>query len=299
VGVEIALGLKEVKEARPLLFGTRTLDALGGKREAIQVIGVQYPYELGGPWNFVVADKSVLSEPDTLILENSMRQTYGNLNPREIRELGGRRIVAGGFTRGLLPFGPAYSFADFELARELLAMPRDKTNFVLIKLNNPQDIDQVQNKLKAQLPETDVLSQSELSQVLIKYLLTATPIGVTFGAISFFGILVGTVIVSLTMFQTVADNLKEFGTLKAIGANMSDLTILMYTQAVLNAWIGSLFGVTVVGALASFMRNPKLALYLPLPLTIGTFLVMTAVCFLAASIALLKLRKVEPGMVFR
>jgi putative ABC transport system permease protein len=298
-GLHEALSLAEVKSAAPLLYGARSLDTLRGAKEGVQLLGVQDPYTLGGPWNMVAGSRENLKFPDSVILESSQRKLYGNLNRFDVRELGGRRVHVVGFTSGLLPFGPAFAFADYEAAREILSFPRDKASFVLVSLKNSTDDNSVKNILQTRLPEVEVLTKKELASRVLNFLLTATPIGVTFGAISFFGVLVGTVIVSLTMFQSVVDNIKEFGTLKAIGANMKDLTILMTTQAVLIAWIGSLLGVSLVAFLASIMRNPNLALNLPLFLTVGTFLVMTGVCMLAAFLALLRLRKVEPAMVFR
>jgi hypothetical protein len=40
-------------------------------------------------------------------------------------------------------------------------------------------------------------------------------------------------------------------------------------------------------------------MFLPMELLVGTTIVMILMCILASSLALLRLRKVEPGMVFR
>ena len=294
-----ARGVNGVESTTPILLATRAIDTLRGQKEAIQLIGVPPPYKIGGPWNLVAGSPEVLGQPDHVILESSMRDQYGNLNLQDVRELNGHRAVVGGFTSGLLPFGAAYGFADYDFAREILSVPRDKTSFVLVSVHDKTQVTAIQAVLRRELADVDVLTKGEMASVVIRYILTATPIGVTFGAISFFGVLVGTVIVSLTMFQAVVDNLKEFGTLKALGANMWDLSVLLYTQALVNACIGSLLGVSLVAAVASLMRSPKLALQLPPLLTGGTFVVMTGVCLFAATLALMRLRKVEPAMVFR
>jgi putative ABC transport system permease protein len=51
--------------------------------------------------------------------------------------------------------------------------------------------------------------------------------------------------------------------------------------------------------MAAGMRSPKLTLLFPPALTVGTVVGMTLVCILASGLALLRIRKVEPAMVFR
>jgi putative ABC transport system permease protein len=51
--------------------------------------------------------------------------------------------------------------------------------------------------------------------------------------------------------------------------------------------------------MAAGMRSAKLTLLFPPALTIGTVAGMTLVCVLASGVALLRIRKVEPAMVFR
>ena len=140
---------------------------------------------------------------------------------------------------------------------------------------------------------------AEYSRSIVRFLLTRSPIGVTFGTSTLFGLIVGFVIVALSMFSAVVDNLREFGTLKAIGATTWDLAKLLLVQSVAYAWLGSLIGLALVTRLAEAIRSPKLAVILPPQLLLGTTLLMTVLCISASSLALLRIRKVEPAMVFR
>jgi ABC-type antimicrobial peptide transport system permease subunit len=78
-----------------------------------------------------------------------------------------------------------------------------------------------------------------------------------------------------------------------------DLARLLVVQAVVYALIGSLIGLSLVTFVASKIRSPTLAMILPGELLIGTTIVMILMCIIASGLALLRLRKVEPGMVFR
>ncbi len=109
----------------------------------------------------------------------------------------------------------------------------------------------------------------------------------------------GFVIVALTTFSAVLDNIREFGTLKAIGATNWDLAKLLFAQSVAYALLGSLIGLTLVTRVADGIRSPKFAIIITPTLAVGTTLMMIVLCIVASSFALVRLRKLEPAMVFR
>jgi putative ABC transport system permease protein len=285
--------------AEPMLYGTVTVKKPAGGNEPMTLIGTKYPRYAGGPWNMVAGDRSVLSRPDTLIVEDSERETFGGLNVGSVREVSGRNVTVGGLTWGLVPFGPAYAFADFELARELTGTPSDQFNFVLVGVRPGEDPEQVAKAIQARVPEVQVMTAKRFEKTIVDTLLFRSAIGVTFGTSTLFGLIVGFVIVSLSMFSAVLDNVREFGTLKAVGATNVDLAMLLAVQAVTYAVLGSTLGLAVVAQMAKGIRSAKLALILPPQLTFGTVGVMIVMCVVASTLALLRIRKVEPAMVFR
>lgn len=285
--------------AEPMLYGTVAVSKPGGSNEPMTLIGTRAPRFAGGPWNLVAGTTAALLEPDTIIAEDSDREKLGGLNLGSVREVSGRRVTIGGFTWGLEPFGPSYAFAEYDLARELTGTPRDRMNFVLVGVTPGRDPKTVAAGLRARVPEAQVFTALELEQKVRDQLLFESAIGITFGTSSLFGVIVGFVIVALSMFSAVVDNVREFGTLKAIGATTFDLAMLLFVQAVSYALIGSLVGLFLVGWMADGIRSAKLALVLPPELTIATVVGMVLMCVTASSLALLRIRRVEPGMVFR
>jgi len=288
-----------VEWAEPLLVTTGQVKLPGGGSEPITVIGVKYPYEAGGPWNLVAADSSVLSRPDTMIFEDGDRENLGALNLGSVREISGRNITVGGFTWGLIPFGPSYAFADYDLAREINKTPQDRASFVLVKVKAGENVAAVKKELISRVGGSVVVTKDEFRRMTVSNLLFKTAIGITFGTSTLFGLIVGFVIVSLSMFSSVVDNIREFGTLKAVGATNLDLLMLLFVQAVTYGALGSVVGLALVSQMAKGIRSAKLALSLPPVMTIGTAILMILLCVFASSLALLRLRRVEPAMVFR
>ena len=101
-----------VLEAQPLVFTAGTIQKVGGGSEPVSIIGYETSSRLGAPWNVVAGDLEALRQPDTMFFEDSQREKYGAMNLGSIREINGHRVRAGGFTWGLVPFGPAYSFGS-------------------------------------------------------------------------------------------------------------------------------------------------------------------------------------------
>lgn len=285
--------------ADPLLFATGTLVTEGGTAEAIRILGFNPATGHGGPWNVTAGDPSALRNPGTLFLDTIDRKKHGGTNVGSVREVMGKEMQVVGFTSGLQPFGPTFAFTDFEQALRLFNRTDRNPTFILVGLAPGADADTVVAALQAAMPDTDVMTGKAYHDRIVNYLLTETQIGVSFGTSTMFGLIVGFVIVGLTMFSGVVDNLREFGMLKAIGATTWDLALVLVLQAVGYAVTGSGIGLLLVAGLARGIRSPELAVILPPWLVLGTPVLMLTVCIAASMLALLRLRGLEPAMVFR
>jgi putative ABC transport system permease protein len=294
-----ALGVPGVAWSEPMLFGATSVSVPGGGTEAVTLVGTRLPAMRGGPWNLVAGSKDALAQPDTMIFEDGVRDTLGGLNLGSVREVNGRSVQVGGFTWGLLPFGPSYAFADFDLARQLLRVDADRAHFVLVGVEPGADPAAVRDRLQRAFPEVKVMTKKEFVGSTLRFILIRTPIGITFGTSTLFGLIIGFVIVALTTFSSVVDNIREFGTLKAIGATTWDLAKLLFVQSIAYGLLGSLVGLTLVTQVANAVRSPKFGILLSPELAIGTTFLMVALCVVASSFALIRLRRLEPAMVFR
>ncbi len=287
-----------VEAAEPLMFTAGTVKKPNGGAEPVTLIGTQLPLMLGGPWNLVSGERHALGQPNTMIFEDSEREKYNGLNLNSVRELNGYRIRAGGFTWGLLPFGPAYCFGDIDLVRAMTGTPVNRMNFVLIKARAGQDLGRLQAAVQARVPEALVLQRDAFEKSIVVNLLQQQ-LGLSFGISTSFGLAIGFIIVALSMFSSVLDSLREFGTLKAIGCTNGDLTLLLLVQSIAYALIGSFVGLGLVTRVAASIRNPKLVPIIPHVVLGVVPIVMLFLCVLASLLALQRIRKLEPATVFR
>ncbi|MDX2088826.1 MAG: ABC transporter permease [Kofleriaceae bacterium] len=287
-----------VARASGLVMVGTSIARPGGGSEAITLVGVDLGTLLGGPFNLVAGDAGVLRSPDTIIVEDAQRERFGGLNLGSVREVNGRGVRIGGFTWGLLPFGPAYAFAEIDLARELADVPADEVSFVLVELAPGADAGAVAAALATRIPEASVLTRDAFHDRIVRTLLSQQ-LGITFGVSTVFGLVIGFVIVLLSMYSSVIDNLRELGTLKAIGYTNLDLMRMLVVQAVLYAVVGSVLGLGLVAGAAEGIRSANLSLVIPQALVVMTPPAMTLLCVLASFLAFYRAARLEPGMVFR
>lgn len=285
--------------AEPLLVQTGQLKLPNGGTEPVSLIGTRAPRFAGGPWNLVAGSTDALLQPGAVIFEDSEREKLGGLNLGSVRELNGRHVQAVGFTWGLLPFAPAYAFAELTLAREMIKQAEGEHTFLLVGAEEGVPPEVLRERLQQALPDAKVMTRDEYMAEILRYILTATQIGVSFGMSTFMGLLVGLITVALSMFSSVIDNMRQFGTVKAIGATTGDLARLLFVQAMVYGVVGSLIGLGMMAALVQGIRNAQLTPILPTASIGITFVLMIGTCLLASVLALFRLRSLEPAMVFR
>ena len=297
--VPVTRSVKGVAWAAPILMGAAGVKLPTGGQKSVRLVGTELPAGRGGPFHIVAGKTEDLAQPDAVFFEDSRREVMGGINIGSVREINGHRVQAVGFTSGLVPFGPAYAFSSFDTAREILDTPNDEANYVMIGITPGADVNDVVRRLQRTFPDQLVVSREGLRNRTILYILNESGIGQSIGMGVVMALLCGVAIVSLTMFSAVVDHVREFGTLKAIGATNMDLTKLLLAQAVTCAVAGAGIGLAIVAQLVNVVRGPELPMALPVWLMGATLVGMIVICVFASIMALMRVRAIEPAMVFR
>jgi putative ABC transport system permease protein len=112
-------------------------------------------------------------------------------------------------------------------------------------------------------------------------------------------IVVGMVIVSQTIYTATIEHLREFGTLKAIGARNIDVYGIIIKQAVINAVLGFAVGLAVTLAAGRFVELTGLVMIIPGWLIAAVFFLTLGMCLTASIVSVRKALQVDPLVVFR
>jgi len=195
----------------------------------------------------------------------------------------------------------------FERAPKPEAAPRpkplsdlDPITYVLIKAAPGQDLETLRHRLETTLPETRVFTPAELSQRTSSYWQERTGVGFILGLGAVVGVVVGMVVVSQILYASVSDHIKEFGTLKAMGASDWVIYRIITEQALWMAVLGYVPSILICWGLGSWTIATKGIMILVTPTTaLGVFGITVVMCVGSALFAIQKVTHVDPAVVFK
>ena len=150
-----------------------------------------------------------------------------------------------------------------------------------------------------EIRDVDVYTRDQYSWKTRLYWTWETGIGVGFGLTVLMAIIVGVVIVSQTIYSATIEHLREFGTLKAIGATNRDVYLIILKQALINAFIGYGIGLGLTLLAVRTFGATGLVMVIPPGLMLAVFVLTVAMCATASVVSVRKALKVDPLVVFR
>jgi putative ABC transport system permease protein len=184
-------------------------------------------------------------------------------------------------------------------------MPRDLVasdiiTFILVKAEPGVDISTLKQRLEEKLNRVTAYTQPELIQKTQTYWQQRTGIGFILGLGAVVGIIVGVVVVSQILYSSVSDHLKEFGTLKAMGASAGMIYRVIIEQALWMAILGYLPATLLCLGLATWINTNQGTLLLITPESaIAIFIITIIMCVGSAIFAIQKVNRVDPAIVFK
>jgi putative ABC transport system permease protein len=215
-------------------------------------------------------------------------------------EIMGRRARIVGLTRGILSFTTSpYVFTNFKNAQNYQAMTQDQTVYLLVKAKAGQDLEQLKSRLAAAIPGVDIFTREEMRQRTMSYWVFSTGAGTTTLLGAILGLLVGIVVVAQTIYSATIDHIREFGTLKAMGARNSHIYRVILSQSVLSAVLGYIFGIGFSLLVVRASEGSNAPILLPQEAAIGIFFLTLFMCVSASFLSIRKATNIDPAMVFR
>jgi putative ABC transport system permease protein len=271
-----------------------------GSQHNCEVVGFDPDSSMGRPWNVVEGDVRSLKLPDTVIVDRFYQSKLGVSRVGDAVEIRGVRARVVGFTEGIRTFTTSpLAFTSFKSAQRYGPVDQDQTTFLLIKAAPGWDLERVRAGLKARLTDVDVLTTREFSGMTTNYWMFGTGAGVTVILAAVLGLLVGVVVVAQTIYAATIDHIREFGTLKAMGATNGYIYRIILQQAAISAAIGYGVGIVVAILAEHSSRHGGANIVLPVPVRAGLFGLTLAMCVSAAMVSINKVTKIDPAMVFR
>ena len=295
-----ARGVPGVERADNAIVQFVNIQLPTGATENALIYGLSDPSYWNLPWKLEAGRAEDLSRGYNIMLDRSAVLRFGAFDIGDYREVGGRRFRITGRSAEAESFTTTpIAFMDFSNAQALLDQLRGQTTYVLVKIAKGYDPREVAARLRPMFPYNNVHTREEWAAASRGYWIESTGLGMSMGVTVFLGILVGVVIVAQTLYTSAVENIRQFGTVKAIGGSNWDIYRILGEQALIAAVLG--FG---LGAGASYAVRPAMAsLHLTVLLTPQfsgiVFVGTVTMCLAAAIFSFRRVALIDPALVFR
>ena len=295
-----ARGIPGVERADNVIVQFINTQLPTGATENSEVYALSDPTFWGLPWKLESGRADDLSRGYNLVMDRSATRRFGAFAVGEYRELGGRRFRIVGRSAEAESFTTTpVVFMDFANAQSLLEQLRGQTTYVLVKVVPGFDPAEVAARLRPMLPYNDVHTRDAWAAQSRGYWIKSTGLGMSMGVTVFLGILVGVVIVAQTLYTSAVENIRQFGTVKAIGGSNWDIYRILGEQALIAAVFGFLLGAGASYAVRPAMASLHLTVHLTPQFSGIVFVGTVAMCLAAALFSFRRVALIDPALVFR
>jgi putative ABC transport system permease protein len=327
-----------VESVEALLLKTSAWRGPGHKAEYIRVIGFDPRADLWSPGPVPHETLAKLRFADTAIVDSGNLKSLNISGVGGYGKIGQHNVRVIGLTHGTQPLISAtFIFTSLRNAKAFLAPPTpkpgtllaayaslrappppvatpspkatndpatldpsDDISYILVKAQSGTDLDVLKKRLDDALPDTTAYTQPEMAEKTRSYWLQRTRIGFILGLAAVVGLIVGMTVVGQILYTSVAEHIKEYGTLRAIGAPDALFYGIVAEQAMLMALLGYVPGIALALAVSLWSASHRNVSILITPTSAALVLVVIVVmCVLSGAFAVQRALRVDPAIVFK
>jgi len=337
--VNLAQHVPGVAQAEPLIANGGMWRHATGEIAPIRVIGFDPQGQLFKPQNIVQGSGSALKEPYTVIVDTNNASALNVQHIGDKAEVNSLHVRVVGLTQGNRSIASnPYMFTSLESANSYLSSgktatlscksqvgstdiqctntyvqpaqnstptPRplastDPITYILIRAKPGQDLQILKQKLEAAIPNTRAYTRREMRKKTQTYWQERTGIGYLLGLGATVGVIVGAIIVGQILYSSVSDHIKEFGTLKAMGASDWIIYGVIIEQALWMAVLGYVPGtILCLGVAAWTLASQGIVILITPATAITVFGITVVMCVGSAVFAIQKVTRLDPAIVFK
>lgn len=283
-----------------LAGGTATFS--NGKSVPVTLIGSEGPAFAAGP-----TPQKILQGNTTTLQENAaVSADFYDASVYEITlepgiqfEINGKRAVIGAVTNNLRGFGGNTMYTTIERARYFGNGNEYDISAVIVGVKPGYSAAQVRDNINRHIFGVRAWVRPDFSQSTVNYILGTSGIGASTGTLVVFAIISGFFIIGLTMYSSALDRIRDYGTLKAIGASNGYVRGLILTQAAIFAVVGFVIAYALLEGFRIGVRGSGLLFSFSWQIVAGIFGITLFISLFGAVFALRRITGLEPAAVFR
>ncbi|MBM4136626.1 MAG: FtsX-like permease family protein [Nitrospira sp.] len=296
------LSTEGVQWAEKLIVTWGIIKQKEGGTEQVEVVGYNPDTGIGGPWKMKIGDSRAVKNGNFTIVDDSAKRRLGDVKVGEYREVLWKRLEIVGISQDVKSFTTApIIFTSYRLAQKLDPnwIGPDKTVFVIAKVSPKYSVEQVIKNLKKRLKGVDVYSKESFSMKTRLYWTIETGVGFSFLLTISISFLIGMLIVGQTIYNSTVEHIKEFGTLKAMGASNFDIYKLIFSQALINALLGYFMSLIITLLSVKIYEATEMVMVVNMWVNVLILGLTMLMCLSSALVSIRKIKKIDPAILFR
>ena len=273
-----------------------------GGVENVQVIGFHPGSGLGEPWNVVEGSVLAVKLEDGVIVDELYKEKLGVSKIGDRVEIGDHRARVVGFTRGIRSFTTSpFVYTSFKNALNYTRPEarEDQLAYILVTVAPGVRSREVLESLRARLTDVDIYTREEFSRRTRFYWMFTTGAGLAVLTAALMGLVVGVAVVAQTIYAATMDHIREYGTLKAMGATNGYLYRVLIEQAAWSAVLGYAFAMFAAHFIVEASEKGGALILMPPAMKIAMLVLAVFMCIAAALVSINKVTRIDPAMVFR
>ncbi len=276
----------------------------GGKFRNVILFGLDDATLVGAPGEMIVGSLADLRQPDAVLIDKAGYEYMWPGEPYQLGrvfEMNDRRAVLVGVCKASAPFTTLpVMYTRFSQAQRFVPRERNLMNFVLAEVSPGEEVEVVRRRIEEQTGLM-ALTGNQFFWKTIWYFMGSTGIPVNFGITIALGFIVGLAVAGQTFYLFTLENLKQFGTLKAMGVTNVRLIGMILMQGLVVGLIG--YGVGM-GLTALFFESTSGITHLAglgmlWQVMVGVGVAVGLIVLASSLISIRKVLVLEPAVVFR
>jgi putative ABC transport system permease protein len=274
-----------------------------GQYQAVVLNGVDDATLVGGPREMLLGSVEDLRKPDAVIIEDVGYRLIWPEGPFELGkvfEMNDRRAVIVGVCRVAKTF-QSYPiiYTRYSEAISFAPVERKVLSFVLAQPQPGQDAAAVCRRIEKQTGLRAHTREEFCWRTMYTYF-TKTAIPIKFGITMLLGLIVGAAITAQTFYMFTLENLRQFGTLKALGTRNASIVRMVVFQALLVGVLGYALGIGLSAVFGEVARSTaRLAFLMPWPVFAGTGAAVLFIITLSSVLSIRRVLRLDPAAVFQ
>jgi len=290
-----------VEQTFPILIVGCEASFLDGRTAGVNLIGSGAPTFITGPKAERIYEGRLedLATPEALSAEFFNASSWKtDLYLNKQIEINGKSARIKLITKKAQAFGGDFMYTTIENARYYGNLDASTVSIVSVRLKPDADKDAVIARINSLYPKLRAWDVEKLKNSTIKEILISSNMGMSFGTLVVFAMISGFFIIGLTLYSSALDRIKDYGTLKAIGAKKGYVNRLIIAQALLFAIFGFIIAMLLLIGFAQGVKNSGLFIDFSI-LFVGFLFFLTLLISIGGSLfAVRKVSRLEPASVF-